>query len=56
MCLQKNKKSRNNMAGQIRITPEQMRARASEFRTEGANFQDVIGKMKNLIGVLQEEW
>ena len=44
------------MAGQIRITPEQMRTRASEFRTEGANFQDVISKMKNLIGILQEEW
>ena len=44
------------MAGQIRITPEQMRTRASEFRTEGENFQDVINKMQNLINTLQEEW
>jgi len=44
------------MAGQIRISPEQMHARAGEFRTEGENFQSVINKMQNLIGVLQEEW
>ena len=44
------------MAGQIRITPEQMRARAGEVRTEGENFQQVINKMQNLINVLQDEW
>lgn len=44
------------MAGQIRITPNQMRSRASEFRTAGENFQEVISKMESLIGVLQEEW
>ncbi len=44
------------MAGQIRITPDQMRTRASEFRTEGQNFEDVITKMQNLINTLQEEW
>lgn len=44
------------MAGQIRITPDQMRTRASEFRTEGQNFEDVINKMQNLIHTLQEEW
>lgn len=44
------------MSGQIRITPDQMRTRASEFRTEGQNFEDVITKMQNLINTLQEEW
>lgn len=44
------------MAGQIRITPEQMRTRAGEFRTEGSNFETVINKMQSLINVLQDEW
>ena len=44
------------MAGQIRMTPEQMRTRAGEVRTEGETFQGVINKMQNLINVLQEEW
>lgn len=44
------------MAGQIRITPDQMRERAGQFRTEGANFQDCITKMRSLIDTLQEEW
>lgn len=44
------------MAGQIRITPDQMRGRAGEFRTEGNNFEEVINKMQNLINVLQDEW
>ena len=44
------------MAGQIRITPEQMRIRAGEFRTEGINFENVITKMQGLINSLQEEW
>ena len=44
------------MANQIRISPEQMRSRASEVRVEGENFQQVIDKMQNLINVLQDEW
>ncbi|MFA5658876.1 MAG: WXG100 family type VII secretion target [Oscillospiraceae bacterium] len=44
------------MAGQIRISPEQMRSRAGEVRVEGENFQQVIDKMQNLINVLQDEW
>lgn len=44
------------MPGQIRITPDQMRTRASDFRTEGQNFEDVITRMQNLINALQEEW
>ncbi|MCL1788603.1 MAG: WXG100 family type VII secretion target [Defluviitaleaceae bacterium] len=44
------------MAGQIRMTPEQMRGRASDVRTQGENFQDVINRMQNIINELQTEW
>lgn len=44
------------MAGQIRITPEQMRIRAASFIEEGNNFEEVITRMQNLISTLQEEW
>lgn len=44
------------MAGQIRMSPEQMRMRAGEFRTEGDTFEGVISKMQGLINALQEEW
>ncbi|MDR0841567.1 MAG: WXG100 family type VII secretion target [Christensenellaceae bacterium] len=43
------------MAGQIRMTPEQMCGRAGEVRTEGQNFQDVVNKMQSIINVLQDE-
>ena len=44
------------MSGQIRISPEQMRSRATEVRNEGKNFQQVIDKMQNLINALRDEW
>ncbi len=44
------------MAGQIRITPSQMRTRAGEFRAEGQKFEEVIAKMQQLINVLRDEW
>ena len=44
------------MAGQIRITPDQMRIRANEFRQEGEIFQDCINNMQSLINNLQGEW
>lgn len=44
------------MAGQIRITPEQMRSRASEYDTEASNVGEVISKMDSLLSALQEEW
>lgn len=44
------------MAGQIRITPDQMRARANEYRTEAANVGNVISKMDSLLNALQSEW
>lgn len=44
------------MAGQIRITPDQMRGRANEYRMEAENVQAVIGKMDRLLAMLQSEW
>jgi len=44
------------MASQIRITPEDMRSRASEYRTEGQNMEAIIQKMDVLLQNLQSEW
>lgn len=44
------------MAGQIRITPDQMRSRANEYRVEAENVQGVIAKMDSLLSQLQGEW
>ncbi len=44
------------MAGQIRITPDQMRSRANEYRTEADNVGSVISRMDSLLSALQEEW
>ena len=44
------------MAGQIRMTPEQMRTRAGNFRTEGSNVDQTISKMQSLINELNTEW
>lgn len=44
------------MAGQIRITPEQMRTRATQYRTEADNVNGVITHMDSLLQQLEEEW
>ena len=44
------------MASQIRITPDQMRGRASDYRAEADKVQDVIKRMDQLLGQLQGEW
>jgi len=44
------------MAGQIRMTPETMRTRATEVRHQGETFQEVIGRMHGIITELQSEW
>ena len=44
------------MAGQIRMTPEQMRQRAGEVRTQGESYQEVINRMQGIINELQTEW
>lgn len=44
------------MAQQIRITPDQMRTRANEYRVEAQHVQDVIGRMDGLLNRLLGEW
>lgn len=44
------------MAGQIRITPDQMRSRANEYRVEADNVGNVITRMDSLLNALQSEW
>ncbi|MCI9129199.1 MAG: WXG100 family type VII secretion target [Eggerthellaceae bacterium] len=40
----------------IRISPDQMRGRANEFRRESQSVGDSISNMDRLLGQLQEEW
>lgn len=44
------------MANQIRITPDQMRQRANQYRREASNVGEVIRSMDNLLNALQGEW
>ncbi len=44
------------MANQIRITPDQMRTRANQYRVEADTVQGVISKMDSLLQQLQGEW
>ena len=44
------------MANQIRMTPDVMRQRANEYRTQGEAVNEVISKMDPLLGQLQSEW
>ena len=44
------------MTNQIRITPDQMRERAKQYRTEADTVNGVIGKMDALLDALMSEW
>ena len=44
------------MANQIRITPDQMRERANQYRSEADVVNGVICKMDSLLQQLQSEW
>ena len=44
------------MANQIRITPDQMRERANQYRTEADTVNGVISTMDTLLSNLQGEW
>ena len=44
------------MANQIRITPDQMRGRANEYRTQADTVRSVIDQMDTLLSALQGEW
>lgn len=44
------------MANQIRMTPDMMRSRATEYRTEADTVNGVISKMDTLLSNLMSEW
>ena len=44
------------MAGQIRITPEQMSERATQYRSEAEMVNEIIRRMDRLLNTLQGEW
>ena len=44
------------MAEQIRISPDQMRERANQYRAEADVVNGVIGKMDSLLQQLLSEW
>lgn len=44
------------MAGQIRMTPETMRTRATQTDKQSQNVQDVISAMDKLLATLKGEW
>lgn len=44
------------MAGQIRLTPEDMRTRSNEYTQQSETFQEVITRMQQLLDQLQSEW
>ena len=44
------------MANQIRITPDQMREKANQYRAQAETVNGVIGKMDTLLQELQAEW
>ena len=44
------------MANQIKITPEQMRERAGQYRAEADTVNGVISNLDNLLRQLQSEW
>ena len=44
------------MANQIRMTPDMMRTRVSEYNTQAQMVGEVIAKMDNLLSALQSEW
>lgn len=44
------------MSEQIRISPDQMRSRATQYRGEAEKVSDVIQQMDTLLQNLQSEW
>lgn len=44
------------MANQIRMTPETMRTRATEYGRQADTLKEVIRAMDNLLNQLQSEW
>ena len=41
---------------QLRVTPEQLRGRATEYRSQADEVESVIAKLDSLISSLESEW
>lgn len=44
------------MATEIRISPEQIRSRANEYRVESDNVEQVTNRLDQLLNQIQTEW
>lgn len=44
------------MKDKIRISPNEMRNRATEYRTEAGNIESVIRQLDKLLAQLEDEW
>ncbi|TCP16946.1 WXG100 family type VII secretion target [Scopulibacillus darangshiensis] len=44
------------MAGQIRVTPEELRDMASRYNNESGNVEDLVGRLDTMKGQLQGMW
>ncbi len=44
------------MAGQIRITPDEMRSRAMDYTSRREELTTLIGNLDTLLASLREEW
>ena len=44
------------MKDKIRISPSEMRNRATEYRTEAGNIESVIRQLDKLLAQLEDEW
>lgn len=44
------------MAGQIRLTPEQLREMAGRYGQKGGEIESIIGELDGMIAQLEGEW
>ncbi|TCP31203.1 WXG100 family type VII secretion target [Scopulibacillus darangshiensis] len=44
------------MAGQIRVTPEELRDMATRYNNESGNVEDLVGRLDTMKGQLQGMW
>ncbi|MGA9289756.1 MAG: WXG100 family type VII secretion target [Anaerobacillus sp.] len=44
------------MAGQIRVTPEELMTMAQRYQTEESKVEEQIGNLDNMIGELESMW
>ncbi len=44
------------MAGQIRMTPEELKSRATRYGQSGSQIEQILSDLTNLQAVLSQEW